>query len=348
MCRIRLATLVLLATVGGANAMSKPPVIGIEYEVWFPGISGSKNFWANRWGTPLLGTYDSGNSALIDQHAKWLSEAGVDFILVDWSNNIANDLAGNYAVGKTIIDNTDKLFAEYKHLDDVGLSHPKVAILMGAQNQNGFTCLQAFGSASFKKEIGKLHEYEVRYPNIVFKYEGKPLLVIYLGTPACTASPSFKDPYFTIRWETGFLRAQPAIYESNIKNNKFWSWIDRDPVPARRNGKAEAVTVTSAFPGKNGWLTRPAEPRHRSSGISTFAVQWKKALGYDARVILINQWNEFTGNSPTADEFNVEFSNDIEPSVELQCGPLKEVQQAIAGLKNVKLPALSGSCARNN
>jgi hypothetical protein len=342
---IGIFALVFLGAMSNVGAASPPPMIGIGYEVWFPGIPGGPKFWANRWGTPLMGTYSSGDPALIDQHAEWLSEIGVDFILIDWSNNIANDLSGNYAVGKTVIRNTDKLFAEYKRLDEIGVTHPKVAVLMGAQNQNGFSCQQAFDSPAFKDEITKLREFEERYPNIVFKFEEKPLLGIYLGTPACTSSPSFDDAHFTIRWETGFLGAQPGIYGGNIKNNKFWSWIDREPVPAHRDGLVEAITVTMAFPGQNGWLTPPAQPRHRPSGVSTFAVQWKKAIEYNPRLIFINQWNEFTGNTPTADEFTVEFSNDIEPTVELKCGPMAEVRRAIAELKKIELPALSGKCA---
>src|SRR5437867_3305637 len=67
--------------------------IGMEYEVWFPGIPaqgtvyGGERYWEQRWGTPLLGTYDSTDPKVIDKHAEWLVAIGVDFVLIDWTNN---------------------------------------------------------------------------------------------------------------------------------------------------------------------------------------------------------------------------------------------------------------------
>jgi hypothetical protein len=39
-------------------------------------------------GIPILGMYSSFHPAVIRQHAFWMVEAGVNCILVDWSNNL--------------------------------------------------------------------------------------------------------------------------------------------------------------------------------------------------------------------------------------------------------------------
>ena len=39
-------------------------------------------------GIPILGMYSSFHPAVIRQHSFWMVEAGVNCILVDWSNNL--------------------------------------------------------------------------------------------------------------------------------------------------------------------------------------------------------------------------------------------------------------------
>lgn len=56
--------------------------VGIFYWTWFPEAWGF-----GTWGTPAIGKYRSDDSNIIDQHCEWLADAGVDFVLIDWSNN---------------------------------------------------------------------------------------------------------------------------------------------------------------------------------------------------------------------------------------------------------------------
>jgi hypothetical protein len=39
-------------------------------------------------GIPILGMYSSFHPGVVRQHAFWMVEAGVNCILVDWSNNL--------------------------------------------------------------------------------------------------------------------------------------------------------------------------------------------------------------------------------------------------------------------
>ena len=51
---------------------------------------------ACQWGTPKLGNYNSDDRGVMRTHAQWLRDAGVDFILVDWSNDIEQNDRNNW------------------------------------------------------------------------------------------------------------------------------------------------------------------------------------------------------------------------------------------------------------
>lgn len=334
-----------------------PKLVGMEYEVWFPSIPNGTNFWQPRWGTPLLGTYASNDPVVIDKHAEWLSATGVDFILVDWSENLTNSAAGNTIVEATIKSRTDAVFAEYARLSQQGKAHPKIAILLGAQDATidgkTVTAQNIVNSGALQQEADYIYNnYTIRYPDIYFSFHGKPLVLTYLGTPISSSQvkPTWNDERFTVRWLGGFLESQPNVYNGNTTNNIFWSWIDRDPVPAYHNGKVESVTVTQAYLGAGGsWLDTtsayPARGRGGAGEQTTFAKQWSKAIAYNPEVILLNQWNEFTSQDrnglASGDEYSTEFSNDVEPTTELGCGPLKNIQTAISRWKSIPLPSIN-------
>jgi len=44
--------------------------------------------WTCSWGTPTLGKYNSDRRDVMRKHAEWLRDTRVDFIMVDWSNDI--------------------------------------------------------------------------------------------------------------------------------------------------------------------------------------------------------------------------------------------------------------------
>ena len=77
---------------GAALATRKKTLFGIGYETWFiPGVGGDG--WGTAEARPILGHYSSLDPKVIRQHAQWIHDAGFDFILIDWSNNlIANEV----------------------------------------------------------------------------------------------------------------------------------------------------------------------------------------------------------------------------------------------------------------
>jgi hypothetical protein len=71
------------------SAPDYPPVpprqrlVGIAYSTWH-----MSRDWKGVWGTPELGFYTSDDRAVIRKHGEWLAAAGVDFIWIDWSNDV--------------------------------------------------------------------------------------------------------------------------------------------------------------------------------------------------------------------------------------------------------------------
>ncbi len=72
------------------NNPIKKTQIGAYYYLWYgrptlPVIGGG--IW--KWGytnVPLLGEYDSRSKKVISQHLKWIKEAGIDFLVVNWGD----------------------------------------------------------------------------------------------------------------------------------------------------------------------------------------------------------------------------------------------------------------------
>lgn len=66
--------------------------VSIFYSTWFPDL------WSNSWATPQLGFYRSDDLNVIDQHTEWLVDAGVDYVLFDWTNNCNRYRDGNLGI----------------------------------------------------------------------------------------------------------------------------------------------------------------------------------------------------------------------------------------------------------
>ncbi len=48
--------------------------------------------------------YQSSNTTVIRQHADWIVQTGVDFILIDWSNNLNSwTKPGGYGYPRTLV-----------------------------------------------------------------------------------------------------------------------------------------------------------------------------------------------------------------------------------------------------
>lgn len=302
--------------------------VGIAYGLWMDQGQWKGN---NCWGTPTLGKYDSRDRRVIRKHAEWLFDAGVDFVWLDWSNNINYDPTKIWTGGgqDLIEDATAILFDEYAKLE----KKPKISIFIGVT-----LAPEALKDGRLQKKADQVYDMYVanpRYRSLLQEYEGKPLLVVYVNTPTPwpREKPDWDDGRFTVRWMTGFVSEQKSLLNNNrdrISKYGYWSWEDRgQQTYAVHDGRAEAMVICAATReqiGKDGWNYIPAKERHNGE---TFKEQWAYADKIGPKFAMVVSWNEWV----RSEQPSPEISKDIEPSKEFGDFYLKLMKEEIAKFK---------------
>lgn len=303
-------------------------LVGVGYQTWFPPQS-----WDQAWGEPLLGRYDSGNERVIRQHAQWLKEAGVDFVWIDWSNNLP---AGPGREDLLAIEwATRRVFDVYASMP--ASQRPRISIFLGCPDQP-----DAVASGALTRKADQVYAAFVanpRYRSLVQEYLGKPLLAVYVGTPVPQqfrrTLPLWDDERFTVRWVSGFLDDQPDLVSDDGRSRLgYWSWWDRSPqtyATDPSDDEPEAMVVTAAYPGVSGW-DGPGT-RGRRDG-ETFREQWARAREIGPRIVVVNSFNEWVAN----EELDPERSNDVEPSRAWGTTYLDLLREEVARFKALAVP----------
>jgi hypothetical protein len=317
-------------------------LIGIQYEHWFSG----PDSWKTAEAIPLLGKYTT-NEVTVSKHFDQFHQLGIDWVLIDWSNMLWTKPEWELHSGETgkLEEKTAVLFETALHLHQQGKYAPKLVFMLGLQNgppvPNGVQRLN--------RELAWLKKNYLDHPEYrdLWLYdENKPLMAILYWPPdPCTqlrkdlAQTHLNAEDWTIRWMSAQLQ------DNHAERCGMWSWMDGviPQVVTRRDGKAEEVVVTpSSFqlPGR-GWTGSSAIARDH--GVP-YLQSWKAAFESRPKFIQVHQWNEFTGQqdghglpadywgqaAPTsdkkpapsniyADEYNVQLSDDIEPTVMHAC-----------------------------
>lgn len=312
----------------GRAAAAEDRLVGIAYSPWFPPTTWSSNGGCT-WGTPQLGPYDSSDPAVIRQHGEWLAGAGVDFLLIDWSNDIDYPADPGRTDIKAIEDATAAVFATFAQMP----APPRLAILIGTSHAADYT------NGRIQTKADQVYRDFVTDPVLGPLYQtfrDKPLLVDYAGTPALfpDGPPPWDDQRFTVRHMTGFVSDQPSLLDGRVSKYGYWSWEDRGeqtyPVV---DGTPEAMVVNAAVRGDpDGWVSE--DKREGREGGRTFVSKWDRAVAVGPRLVLVQSFNEWTGcPEKPGEEMSPEFSNDIEPSVELGTRYLDLLGQQVARFK---------------
>ena len=291
------------------NLLAKPVppserLVGIAYTTWHHRLP-----WQDVWGEPELGFYRSDDRAVIRQHAEWLADAGVDFIWIDWSNNV------DYTPGETpnpvfdMIEGSVKvLFDEYAKLSE----HPKISIFLGVTGAP-----EAATDGRLQKKADQVYRDYVSNPvyrPLLQDHLGKPLLVVYVNTPSPWQEgvPQWNDDRFTVRWMTGYVTEQTALRTPNLVSRfGYWSWEDRGlQTYTVHEGHPESMVITASQrrqsePGEAGYI--PEAPRNDGK---TFHAQWERAREIGPRFAMVVSWNEWV----LSEQPSPEVSKDIEPS----------------------------------
>lgn len=297
------------------KAKEEDRLVGISYATWF--YEGRRWGGWSTWDMPLIGSYSSFDRDVIKKHGEWLRDAGVDFVFVDWSNNVKYDPAVGMKKWtgldfETVEKATETLFDVWSDLEGA----PKICIFTGpGHEQTQYSNVIENGIMAKKtQQIYDTFLANEKYAKQYFNYEGKPLLMCYAATPAFfdTKTSPYNDERFTIRWVTGYVGQQSTLYDEKTRASyMMWSWEERGVQTFAVNGKyAECMTVCASTraqgeEGSDGYIAAAG----RDNG-ATFRTQWARAQAIGVKIALVVSWNEWT----TAEQYSAEISKDIEPS----------------------------------
>ena len=279
-------------------------VVVMEYEAWFgPKALTFLGFSA----LPLLqsedmqgigGGYDSADPAVIKKHVAWLEYMGIDAAISEVTNNVSCIFDSEWFIQKfvpnctpsfrrnnqSIRDNTGNLYRAWAGL---GTSLKLIPMLGGIDNNVLIEDID--GKTAFEKEVEYFGERLRQYPNLGVIYEGKPLMLIFLGAaqdPNSADHPLWfrleqflqRHPKlgkkYTFKLMAGYLDSQPSLWATQGMPTGpveispvygFWSWVDRlnvgctaascpyYPTYSEVGSRAENFTVSIATAGQNGW-----------------------------------------------------------------------------------------------
>lgn len=280
------------------------------------GPMGEPHYWAE----PYFGYYRSDDRWVIRRHAMMLTEAGIDFIFFDCSNNL---------IYKHICD---AIFDEYRKMRSEGLATPQIIFFLGDRED--------FGENQMKKlwEIYK-DNYE---DELWFRVNDKPLILGNLENV-----PEDIRSKFTVRKSWAFnCWTQDGVGK--------WPWLAEYPQYPGKNPNTKEVeelvvscgyhptsnkgrSFNSGIQPTDGQKDFDFQLKTSGEGIA-FSEQWSRVWEIDPKYLLLTGFNEWwagrwqdapgllfadtyitsedhqkTEANYYVDNFNEEFSRDIEP-----------------------------------
>jgi hypothetical protein len=275
------------------DALSKP-----TSPVW------GGNAESHYWGEPLYGYYHSADPWVLRRHAQLLADAGVDVMIFDTTNAVSYP---------EVYLEVLKTFQEVR---DAGGHTPQVTFMVNTE------------AGKTAEDIYRTLYKPGLYKDLWFNWQGKPLLI-------CDPKEANEDvkSFFTLRG---------AHWPFTLVNTPYaWHWEATYPQPYGYTDdpkKAEQVNVSVAqnLRADNGKVTNMSDGAARGRSFHdgkqniapgsvnmgyNFQEQWKRALALDPPFVMITGWNEWTAGRFSApgkpimfvDQFNEEFSRDIEP-----------------------------------
>jgi hypothetical protein len=251
---------------------------------------------AHYWGEPEPGYYLSTDEWVIRQHARLLSDAGVDVIIFDCTNNI------------TYPEVTNTIFKVFREMRAVGEGTPDIAFLASEES-----VYQVWDQIYSKG----------RYADLWSQWKGKPLLLFgqWEGIKPMNEVefPSHIKNFFSMRRSWAWTTL--PWYRNEGKD--MWPWIDHYPQSVgwhEQKDSAEYVPVAVAqHPLSNIGRSfsdgkQPPTDQYDLTPVTGkglhFAEQWRHALEVDPEFVFVTGWNEWTAGAMVMKE-------DIQISLEL-------------------------------
>jgi hypothetical protein len=272
----------------------------------------------HHWGESIFHYYRSDDESVLRKHAQMLGEAGVDVIIFDVTNQL------------TYPESWRALCRVFDDARRQGNRVPQIAFLCPFGDPKKVVC--ELWNELYGKNL---------YPELWFRWEGKPLI---MADPARIDESATQEKQSVFREFFTFRKPQPD-YFTGPRGLGEWGWLEVFPQHefCVKEGVPEQMVVGVAQNAVDGKLSVLSNPRscgrsyhdgkqpgpegQDASGLN-FAEQWERALKIDPPFIFITGWNEWIAGrfdikapfyqpGPVAfvDEFNAEYSRDIEPMV---------------------------------
>ncbi len=276
------------------------------------------------WAQPEFGYYLTRDEWVIRKHANMLTQAGVDFLFFDNTNG------SNF-----YISGTKKICEVFRKMRDEGQDTPQIVFCMGDNSQRTYKQFGEFWSAFYQTGM---------YEDLWFKWDGKPLIL-------CREDdiPEEYRDYFTRRdcW------AFNSWTNKNGGVGRWPWIAEYPQVPGKNpDGTVEQIAVACGFHSNTSKGRSYHNGKQETAGKQDFEFaltdtvtplglafdeQWGKAHEIDPPLVMITGWNEWwAGRWPAeketaklanttiyadengeihnyVDNFNPEFSRDIEP-----------------------------------
>lgn len=262
----------------------------------------------HHWGEPYFGYYLTNDEWVIVKHAQLLSDAGIDVIVFDVTNALA------------YLPQVETICKVFSNLEKLGWAVPKIAFLT---NTKHVETTEKIYKGFYKKN---------KYSNLWFYWKGKPLL---MGNQE-NLSPEITH-FFNFRRSWAWTDGQEWFGDGKDK----WPWIDHYPQNYGWHDSPDEpeqiVVSTGQHPISNIGRSfhkgkQPSQDSIQPGKGLFFEEQWKRALEVDPEFVFITGWNEWVamrfndgkakkmmgepiqeGETYFVDQYNAEFSRDIEP-----------------------------------
>lgn len=286
------------------------------------------------WGEPLYGYYNSMDPWVIRRHATLLADAGIDTVIFDTTNR------------RTYKDVYLKICEVWTQIRREGGRTPQICFMVNTK------------AGETADELFKDLYQPGLYPDLWFRWQGKPLLIC----DPKMAGPALQS-FFTLR------KAHWPFTQVNTQN--AWHWeatypqvysYDTDPkipeqvnVSVAQNLRISDGKVVNMSDGDARGRSFHAGRRDATPGAvdqgHNFAEQLRRAHELDPPFMMITGWNEWTAGKFSrpgkpvvfVDQFDQENSRDIEPVTGLHHDHY--YYQLVAGIRRYKgypaLPATS-------
>ena len=263
------------------------------------------------WGRPHLGYYVCDDPFVLRKHARMLTDAGVDAVIFDVTNALTYDR------------NVLAVCRAYREVRRTGRATPQIAFLA---NSHSDRVVKHLYERFYAKKL---------YPELWFRWKGRPLLL----APPDGLTDEHKR-FFTIRRSWAWTHRAGWFGDGRDK----WPWLDHYPQKPGwhdRPERPEQVPVCTAQHATSNIGrsfhdgSQPPPGRTATDRGPCFAEQWRQALKVDPEFVFITGWNEWIaqrflkaprrapgaflgrplkpGDTFFVDQYNQEFSRDIEP-----------------------------------